>query len=198
VVLVELDAKVVEIARRHFESIHHGAFDHPKLRLVIEDGLKFLAETDERFDLVALDLPDPIGPATGLYEEAFFRDCKRSLAPGGVMTLHMGSPVSRPDRVRTHYERLARVFAIVRPYVMFIPLYGCLWSMATCSDTLDPLALPAEEIDRRIARRGLRELQYYNGATHQAVFALPNFVRDLTVGSRPRPAGSGRKRANAK
>ena len=198
-VLVELDAKVVEIAKRHFEAIHHGVFDHPKLRLLIEDGLKFVANTDERFDLIALDLPDPIGPATGLYEEAFFRDCRRVLAPGGVMSLHMGSPVSRPDQVRKHYERLTHVFALVRPYVMFIPLYGCLWSMATCSDTLDPVAVPAEEIERRIARRALHDLQYYNGATHQAVFALPNFVRDLTVGSRPHPTlVATRKRANAK
>ncbi len=199
VVLVELDGKVVELARRHFESIHHGVFDNPRLRLLIGDGLKFLSDTRERFDAIALDLPDPIGPATQLYEEAFFRDCSRALAPGGVLTLHMGSPVSRPDRVRKLYGSLSRVFPVVRPYVMFIPLYGCLWSMASCSGTLDPAAVTADEIDRRIARRGLRDLQYYNGGTHQAVFALPNFVRDLTVGSRPRPKlVSTRKRANGK
>ena len=177
----------LEVAKRYFEKIHHGAFDNPRLRLRIEDGMKFLAETSERFDVIALDLPDPIGPATELYEEAFFRDCKRALAAGGVLSLHMGSPVSRPERVRTHYERLTRVFSIVRPYTMFIPLYGCLWSMAACSDTLDAAAIGAEEIERRIARRGLADLQYYNGDTHQAVFALPNFVRDLTTGSLPKP-----------
>jgi spermidine synthase len=57
--------------------------------------------------------------------------------------------------------------------------------MAACSDSLDPLAVTAVEIDRRIARRGLTHLQYYNGATHHAVFALPNFMRELTVGARP-------------
>jgi spermidine synthase len=199
VVLVELDGKVVDIAKRYFGKIHQGAFDSPRLRLLIQDGMKFLAETAERFDVIALDLPDPIGPATELYEEAFFQDCKKALAPGGVLTLHMGSPVSRPERVKTHYERLARVFGVVKPYVMFIPLYGCLWSMATCSETLDVSAVTPDEIDRRVARRGLRELQYYNGATHQAVFALPNFVRELTVGSRPAPTlVAARKRANGK
>ena len=195
VTLVELDAKVVEIAREHFGEIHRGAFDNPKLRLLIDDGLKFLAETDEKFDLIALDLPDPVGPATALYEESFFRDCKRALAPGGVLTLHMGSPVSRPDRVKSHYARLTQVFQVVRPYAMFIPLYGCLWSMACCSDTLDPLAVSAAEIDRRIARRGISLLQYYNGATHHGVFALPNYVRDLTVGVRPTPKLVPKRRA---
>jgi spermidine synthase len=198
-VLVELDGKVVDIAKKYFGKIHQGVFDNPKLRLRIEDGMKFLAETGERFDVIALDLPDPIGPATALYEEAFFRDCKRALAPGGVLTLHMGSPVSRPERVKAHYERLSHVFGTVQPYVMFIPLYGCLWSMAVCSDTLDVAAVKPEEIDRRIARRGLQQLQYYNGATHQAVFALPNFVRELTVGSRPTPTlVASKKRANGK
>ena len=130
-----------------------------------------------------------------MYEAAFFADCKRALAPGGVLTLHMGSPVSRPEHVRDIYRRLAAEFAIVRPYVMFVPLYGALWSMASCSDTLDPVKVSAEEIDRRIVRRDLAHLQYYNGATHHAVFALPNFVRDLTVGLRSSPTLVGKRRA---
>ncbi|HXC39524.1 MAG TPA: polyamine aminopropyltransferase [Burkholderiales bacterium] len=195
VTLVELDAKVVEVSRKYLADVHHGSLDSPKLRLLIEDGLKFIAETGEKFDLIALDLPDPIGPAADLYEEAFFESCRRALAPGGVLTLHMGSPVSVPGRVKEHYARLARVFPIVRPYTVFIPLYGSLWSLAACSDTLDPVAVSSAEIDRRIARRGLSDLQYYNGATHQAVFALPNFVRDLTVGGRPAPALVGKRRA---
>jgi len=187
VVMVELDEKVVEIAKQHFGAIHRGAFVHPKLKLLIDDGLKYLAETKEKFDHVALDLPDPIGPATALYEEAFFRDCKRSLAPGGVLTLHMGSPWSRPDRVRMLYGRLAKMFKIARPYTMFIPLYGCLWSMCACSDSTDVASVGATEIDARVSARGVTHLQYYNGATHQALFALPNFVRDLTVDAVPKP-----------
>ncbi len=132
-------------------------------------------------------MPDPIGPATALYEEAFFRDCKRSLAPGGVLTLHMGSPWSRPDRVRMLYGRLAKMFKIARPYTMFIPLYGCLWSMCACSDSTDVASVGATEIDARVSARGVTHLQYYNGATHQALFALPNFVRDLTVDAVPKP-----------
>lgn len=189
VTMVELDGKVVDIAKQFLENIHHGVFDNPRLRLLIGDGLKYIAETQERFDHIVLDLPDPIGPATRLYEEAFFHACKRALAPGGVLTLHLGSPVSAPDRVKRHSERLGNVFGIIQPYLMFIPLYGCLWSMAACSDSLDPLALSAAEIDRRIAKRGLSDLQYYNGATHHAVFALPNFVRQLVAGIRPEANG---------
>jgi spermidine synthase len=185
--LVELDGRVVEIAREHFGEIHRGVFDDPRLELRIEDGLKFVAETDQRYDLVVLDLPDPVGPAEQLYEEAFFRDCKRVLNKGGVLTLHMGSPWSRPDRVRSLYTRLAKLFTFARPYTMFIPLYGAQWSMCACSDATDIAAVTPAEVDKRIAKRALPLLQYYNGAVHQALFALPNFVRDLTTGALPKP-----------
>jgi spermidine synthase len=187
VVMVELDGRVVEIAKKYFEGVHRGVFSNPKLEVIVGDGLKYIAETNEKFDLVALDLPDPVGPAEMLYEEPFFADCKRALAPGGALVLHMGSPWGQPARVKAIYERLAKLFMVVRPYTMFIPLYGNLWSMAVCSDSLDPVQLAPAEVDRRIAARGLTHLQYYNGATHAAVFALPNFVRELTVGAAKPP-----------
>lgn len=189
--LVELDPEVIGVAKRHFGAVHRGAFDDPRLAVALADGKEFLAATREKFDIIALDLPDPVGPAAPLYEEPFFDHCRRALARGGALVLHMGSPWSRPDRVRAIHGRLARLFKIVRPYTMFIPLYGTLWSMAVCSDTLDPIALAAAEVDERIAARGLPHLQYYNGATHKAVFALPNFVRDLI-------AGAGRAAPDAK
>lgn len=188
VVMVELDGKVIEIAKAHFEAVHRGVFANPKLEVIIGDGLKYLRETQAKFDLVLLDLPDPIGPAEMLYEEPFFADCKGALNPGGALTLHMGSPWGQPERVRAIYTRLAKLFRVVRPYTMFIPLYGNLWAMAVCSDALDPMALAPAEVDKRIAGRRLRHLQYYNGGTHAAVFALPNFVRDLTVGGEQKRA----------
>jgi spermidine synthase len=108
----------------------------------------------------------------------------------------MGSPWSSPDRVKLLYGRLAKMFKIARPYTMFIPLYGCLWSMCACSDSTDVAAVSAGEIDARIAARGLTHLQYYNGATHHGLFSLPNFVRDLTVDALPKPRlVASRKRA---
>ncbi len=189
--LVEVDARVVDIAKQHFGEIHRGAFDNPRLRLLIGDGIEFVAETREKFDCIVLDLPDPVGLAERLYEEAYFRACKLALAEGGVLVLHIGSPWCRPERVQLLYARLAALFKLARPYTMFIPLYGNLWTMAVCSDALDVAAQTPAQIDQCIAERGLADLQYYNGATHQALFALPNFVRKLTVDAVPRPARLG-------
>ena len=141
----------------------------------------------------SLDLNDPVGPAAALYSMEFFQQLRTALAPGGALALHLGSPVAQPQRVADLAQRLNSVFRIVRVYTMYIPLYGSLWSMAVCSDKLDPKAFTADEIDRRIEARKLQELRYYNGETHEGVFALPNFVRDLVTPARLKQPARGRR-----
>jgi spermidine synthase len=68
---------------------------------------------------------------------------------------------------------------VFRPYLQYVPLYGTLWAMAMASDSTDPALLTAAEVDMRIAARGITDLQLYNGATHDALLAQPNFVRAL-------------------
>jgi spermidine synthase len=193
VTLVEIDGDVIEVAKQHFKAVHNGVFDNPKLRVLVDDGMKFVRETQEKFDLIALDLNDPMGPAEALYSVEFFQQLRAALAPGGALVLHIGSPVARPERVAELAQRLNGVFRIVRPYTMYIPLYGSLWAMAVCSDKLDPKAFTADEIDRRIDARKLQALQYYNGETHEGVFALPNFVRDQVTPARLKTPARGRR-----
>jgi spermidine synthase len=191
--MVEIDEDVIDVAKAHFKAVHNGVFENPKLRVLIDDGMKFVRETQERFDLIALDLNDPVGPAAALYSMEFFQQLRTALAPGGALSLHLGSPVAQPQRVADLAQRLNSVFRIVRVYTMYIPLYGSLWSMAVCSDKLDPKAFTADEIDRRIEQRKLQELRFYNGETHEGVFALPNFVRDLVAPTRLKQPARGRR-----
>ena len=179
VTMVELDQGVIDIAKKYLGAVHHGVFHNPKLRVVVADGKTFLDGTTERFDLIVLDLTDPVGPAAQLYTPTFFASCKKALNAGGALTLHTGSPYFQPERFRRNFADLKSVFRIVRPYLMFIPIYGALWGMASASDALDPLALDVARVDQLIAERGLADLRYYNGAMHHAGFALPNFVAAL-------------------
>jgi len=183
IVLVELDAKVLEIARAHLQGVHRGALDDPRLEVRIEDGLHYVEAVapaaNERFDLIVLDLTDPIGPAEALYSAAFFARCGALLSEQGALSLHLGAPIFQPDRVRRIVANLRAVFPKVRPFFLYIPLYGSLWGMACAAHRLDPLALTAEAVDSRLAERGISALQYYNGAVHRAQFALPNYLRTL-------------------
>jgi spermidine synthase len=179
VTLAEIDLAVVDIARKYLQSVHRGAFDDPRLTLKIEDGFAYVRNATEQFDLIVLDLTDPGGPSTELYTPAFYRACAARLTPLGAMTLHIASPVAQPERIRSTLASLRAAFPVVAPYLVPIPLYGGLWMMACCSSSLDPRTLTSLQVDRRIAQRGLRDLQYYNGDTHRGVLALPNFVRAL-------------------
>ena len=179
VTLVEIDAAVVDISRKYLASVHGGALDDPRLSLSIGDGFEFVRTTARRFDLIVLDLTDAGGPSAMLYTPDFYRACAARLAPGGALTLHIASPVAHPERIRAAMADLRSAFPVVTPYLTSVPLYGGMWMMACASATLDPGSLSADEIDRRIAARGIGKLQYYNGDMHRAALALPNFVRDL-------------------
>jgi spermidine synthase len=177
--LAEIDATVVAIARRYFASIHAGALDDPRLELEITDGFAYVQSISERFDLIVVDLTDPGGPSERLYTREFYEACAARLEPGGALTLHIASPIAHPDRIRATLAHLRAAFAVVTPYLTSVPLYGGMWMMACASDALDPRALSVEEVDRRIGERHLHRLNYYNGETHRAALALPNFVREL-------------------
>ncbi len=179
VVLAELDADVVALAREWLGNIHRGAFDDPRLELRIGDARALVESGTERFDQIVLDLTDPFGPALDLYTVEFYQACQRALHPGGVLSLHLGSPIHLPQSMARIAASLRAVFPVVRTCLQYVPLYGTLWCLAMASDSTDPALLSEEEVDARIAERSLQDLQLYNGAMHRALLAQPNFVRQL-------------------
>ncbi|MEJ5211841.1 MAG: polyamine aminopropyltransferase [Burkholderiales bacterium] len=177
VVLAELDAEVVQVAKAHLGAIHRGVFDDPRLALRIGDGFAYVRETSDRFDLVLLDLTDPETPAGLLYTEAFFETLRRVMNPGAAVVLHVGTPVFEGEQVRTIVHGLRRVFPQVHCFGLYVPLYGAYWGFALASDTLDPTAVERTLVEKRAA--ALPDLSYYNADVHYALFALPNYYRAL-------------------
>ena len=191
--LCEIEPEMLRHAREHFAAVQRGAFDDPRLSVRIGDGVRFVRETHERFDLIALDLGSPAAPAEAMDSGEFLQCCRQALAPGGALVLPIGEPVARPQRVAELAQRLNGVFRIVRPYTLYVPLYGAQCALAVCSDKLDPKSFTADEIDRRIEQRRLQDLRFYNGETHEGVFALPNYVRDLVNPPRVKLQQRGRR-----
>lgn len=181
ILMVELDAQVVRLARDHLAAIHGGSLDDPRVEIRYQDALQFLGggTVRERFDLILFDLTDPGGPAAPLYQPPFLRRCREALTEGGILTLHTASPFFQPERLRTLLDALRQAFPVVRPYFFPAPLYGGWWGMACASEGPDPAALPAIEANDRLVGRGIGDLRYYNGNVHEAQFVLPNFLRDL-------------------
>jgi spermidine synthase len=186
VVMAEIDEVVVDFCKEQLPDVHRGAFDDPRLKVLITDGKKYVEECQDQFDLMMLDLTDPFGPAEALYRVDFLNHCKRILGPDGVLSMHLGSPVTRPNVFHRVYSSLSSVFSIVRPYLVYVPLYGAIWGMATASDKTDPLLLDPKSVEDRLKDRAISHLQYYNGDTHRGVFGLPNYVKSI-IGKPARP-----------
>jgi len=125
IVAVDIDPLVTEVSRRHLPAVSGGAFDDPRVELLHADGARYVRECGERFDVVILDLTDPVpgGPAEALFDAPFLQQVRRVLAPGGVVAMQTGSLVLQPEEVRQTQRRLAEVFATTRLHAAVVPAY---------------------------------------------------------------------------
>lgn len=184
--LIEIDEAVITMSRSYLRGVHRGVMDMPggdaRLEIFIADGLEYMRSSTASYDLIVLDLTDPGGPSQALYTADFYQHCAALLKPGGLLSLQVASPFAQAQRVVSTLTALSQAFGVVRPYMVSIPLSGGQWMMACASQTVDPAQLGMANADDVIAARGLTHLQHYNGDTHQAAMALPNFVREMVKG----------------
>jgi spermidine synthase len=177
--LVELDKSVIDICRRHLPMISNGAFDDPRCHLVVANGCAFAAETDRTFDIIIVDSTDPVGPGEALFSEAFYGDCQKRLAAGGVIVTQNGVPFFQPLEVTNTYRRLKSLFADVGFYVTAVPTYvGGLMALGWASNDESLRMLPVDVLCQRFAAAGF-ETGYYTPQVHLGAFALPPFVTAL-------------------
>jgi spermidine synthase len=176
---VELDGGVVEISRKHLTSICGNAYDDPRTELIIGDGAKFVAETDQRYDAVLVDSTDPIGPGAVLFTREFYANCKRCLNPGGVLVTQNGVPFVQGDELKSSVSHFRTLFADGSAYVISCPTYALgFMALGWASDDAALRQQSVETIQARFDALGI-DTQYYNPAIHVAAFALPNFMLKL-------------------
>ncbi len=178
ITMVEIDAAVVEMAKAYFPGHSAGAFDDPRLRLVIDDGAAFVAGSRETYDVIISDSTDPVGPGEALFSGGFYAACRARLAPGGVFVAQNGVPFLQPEEIRDTARRLAAVFADRHFYQVAVPTYvGGAMALAWASDDPQLRRQPLETIAARHAASGVRT-RYYNPGVHVGAFALPQYILD--------------------
>lgn len=177
--LVEIDPGVIDLCRKYLPSIGENVFDAPRARVVIADGAKYMAETEDKYDVVIVDSTDPIGPGEVLFSAAFYGDCKRRLNAGGILVTQSGVPFLQKTELTNSYQRLKQHFADASFYLAPVPTYaGGFMAFGWASDDLEARRQPQAVIADRFAKSGL-STRYYNADVHVAAFALPNYVRVL-------------------
>ena len=179
VTIAELDAGVIEFARTYLPDLSRGAFDDPRVSVVLGDGADFVATTERRFDVVVVDSTDPIGPGAALFTPAFYAGCRRILRPGGILVTQNGVPFFQPDELVSSVRSLAGLFADASCYLAAVPTYvGGSMAFGWATDEVAHRAVALATLEERFAAAGLAT-RYYTPAVHQASFALPRFIADL-------------------
>ncbi len=181
VAMIDLDAEVVELCRQHLPDHHRGSFDDPRLTLLHEDARGYLQADGDGFDVILLDLVDPLegGPAYLLYTDEFYHIAKKRLNPGGVLVTQSG-PVGLPNHKEcftTIFHTLSEVFAHTTAAQVHVPAFETLWGFTIASD--EPLLpLTGSALDTAISGRINKTLRHYDAETHRGMFALPKFLRE--------------------
>lgn len=176
---VEIDQAVVDMCVDHLPNHSSGAYDDPRLNLVIDDGAHFVESAADRFDVIIIDSTDPIGPGESLFTNAFHSACQRCLAPGGVLVTQNGVVFMQPSEAAGTARILQSLYADWHFYVAAVPTYvgGNMtfgWGAQESSLREVDVAL----LSQRFAGAGIIT-RYYTPEVHKAAFALPQFVMEL-------------------
>ena len=120
---VEIDRAVIDMCIEYFPNHSKGAFDDPRLNLVISDGAAFIANNEQSFDVIITDSTDPIGPGEVLFESGFYQGCADALAEDGILTTQNGVPFMQGDEVTSTYRRWKPFFRTRSFYLTPVPTY---------------------------------------------------------------------------
>jgi spermidine synthase len=176
----EIDASVVEFSREHFPEFTRPVLGNKRFNLVIDDGMKFVADTRQRFDVIIVDSTDPHGPGKILFSPKFYAACKRCLKPGGVVVTQNGVPIFQARELTTGIAKLRKLFAEGTCYVAAIPTYvGGHMAMGWATDNKALRQTPLKTIADRYKKAGSFKTKYWTPEVHKAAFALPRFIREL-------------------
>lgn len=176
ITMVEIDGTVVEMCKAFLPNHSQGAFDDPRLNLVIDDGMRFVAQCQERFDVIISDSTDPIGPGEVLFSENFYQACRRCLAEGGILVTQNGTPFMQLGEVQTTAQRMNGLFADWHFYQAAVPTYiggAMTFAWGACDPSSRKVSL--QTLRQRYAGSGL-VTRYYNPDIHAGAFALPQYV----------------------
>jgi len=172
-VLAEIDPLVVEASRRYIPLTAKKLSDR-RCEVKIGDGVAFVRDTTERFDVVIVDSTEPFGPAKELFGPAFYRNVSRVLTADGIVVSQAGSPFYEIDTIKNLARLLKPVFPVVDAYLFTNLTYpGGLWAFTYASKGLRPVK------DFRPARVAAARfpLRWYNAEVHAGAFALPQFLK---------------------
>jgi len=175
---VEIDGGVIAFCKEYLPSLSQGAYDDPRLHVVIEDGAAFMARAGDLYDIIIVDSTDPIGPGEVLFTDHFYGHARNRLAPGGILVTQNGVPFQQGAELTGTMRAFKSLFADWTCYLSTIPTYaGGPMAMGWATDG-NARKTDLDTLRARFAAAAFAT-RYYTPEVHIGAFALPGYVSDL-------------------
>lgn len=178
--MVEIDKRVVDICKEYFPQTA-CKLDDPRVNIVYEDGLKFVRNKENEYDLIIVDSTDPFGPGEGLFTKEFYGNCFKALKEDGILVNQHESPYYDNDAraMKDAHEKIVGVFPIIKVYQLHIPTYPSgHWLFGFASKKYHPI----RDLNAEAWNKLNIKTKYYNTELHVGCFALPNYVKEMLRG----------------
>jgi len=174
ITLVEIDPKVIKIAKKEFPNISH-ALNNKNVTIINDDGSNFIKQKYNEYDVMIIDSSDPISHSANLFSTQFYKDAKNALKKNGILNLQSESPIANINFIKSIRNTLLSLFPIVKHYFAPIPTYPTgLWSFTFASLQHEPNLSPEKRDLLTILNT-----KYLNEEIFHACFALPNFIKKV-------------------
>jgi len=169
-VLVEIDDRVIQAARDYFPDLA-CSFADPKSEVIVDDGIKYIQEHKNEFDVILVDSTEPVGPAVVLFSPEFYQSCFEALKEDGMLVAQSESPFFNQEVIQMVYRGIQPIFPLTSLYLANIPTYPSgLWSFTVGSKKHDP---------QQVSTITDLKYKYYHAELHKAAFQLPSFVQNI-------------------
>ncbi|MDR0485055.1 MAG: polyamine aminopropyltransferase [Alphaproteobacteria bacterium] len=179
-VMIEIDGDVIELCKQHMPALNNGAFANSRAEVTVEDGIEYVKNTKNKFDLIIVDSTDPINVGEVLFTDEFYANAKKCLNDGGILTTQSGVPFLQDDELKNIQNKLSKVFKDLTFYVVPVPTYiGSFMCLSFATDNVNLKKLDVSTVEQRFTKENITDLKYYNPQIHVASFALPQYIKKI-------------------
>jgi spermidine synthase len=172
-VQVDIDERVTRLSEKYFPELCSSNSD-PRAELHFADGIQWVRDARPgEFDVIIVDSTDPIGPAEGLFNEAFYRSCQTVLGNKGILVQQSESPISHIKLIKSMREAMSDAgFEHLHTLDFPQPLYPSGWWSATMASNTPFTTGRLGDIKEREF-----ETLYYSESRHLAAMETAEYLR---------------------
>lgn len=170
----DIDEQVTRMAEKYFPELCESN-DDERATLLFDDGVAYMRNAAPgSLDIVIVDSTDPVGPAEGLFNKAFYESCFRALKDDGILVQQSESPLMLLDLIKEMRGEMGKAgFGEFKTLPFPQPCYPTGWWSVT-------MARKSGGFDFRDgdARSKKFDTKYYSADIHNGALRLPPFVAD--------------------